>query len=161
MLSLRAWATPLTIGSFLIMGVTGTLMFFHIDSGLNKLVHEWAGWAMLIGVGAHLVLNWRAFTCYFKRPLPLAIMVAGGVILGASFLQVGGGTTGNPFMLAVDAVQQAPLSEVVALSDRPMADVLAQLQDAGFDATPDAAIAALSQGDRAVQADLLQMIFTQ
>lgn len=43
MSSLRKWATPLTIGSFLLMGVTGILMFFHLDIGLNKLAHEWAG----------------------------------------------------------------------------------------------------------------------
>lgn len=36
----REWATPLTIGSFLLIAVTGVLMFFHLDSGLNKLAHE-------------------------------------------------------------------------------------------------------------------------
>lgn len=41
----RNWATPLTIGSFLLMAVTGLLMFFHLDTGLNKAAHEWLGWA--------------------------------------------------------------------------------------------------------------------
>ena len=37
----RDWATPVTIGSFGLMAITGLLMFFHLDSGLNKTAHEW------------------------------------------------------------------------------------------------------------------------
>jgi len=69
MSTLRNWATPLTVATFLFMGVTGILMFFHMDSALNKLLHEWGGWLMVIGVLAHLLLNWRPFTSYLKRPL--------------------------------------------------------------------------------------------
>jgi len=56
------------------MGVAGVLTFFHLDSGLNKIVHEWASWAMLIGVGAHLVLNWRALAGYFGRSVALCLL---------------------------------------------------------------------------------------
>ena len=49
----RQWVTPLVAGSFLLMGVTGILMFFHWDSGLNKAAHEWLGWLMIIGVALH------------------------------------------------------------------------------------------------------------
>lgn len=31
----RSWVTPITAGSFLLVGVTGILIFFHIDSGAN------------------------------------------------------------------------------------------------------------------------------
>jgi hypothetical protein len=41
------WATPLTIGTFTLMAVTGMLMFFHADIGLNKTAHEWLGWVMI------------------------------------------------------------------------------------------------------------------
>lgn len=79
---LRIWATPLTIAAFIVMGATGVLMFLHLDSGLNKVVHEWAGWAMVIGVVAHVVLNWRAFSTYFRRPIARVMMAAGVVVLG-------------------------------------------------------------------------------
>lgn len=35
----REWATPVAAGAFLLSAVTGVLIFFHIDSGLNKFVH--------------------------------------------------------------------------------------------------------------------------
>jgi cytochrome b561 len=64
----REWATPLTIGSFLVIAVTGVLMFFHLDSGLNKLAHEWLAWAMLAAVGLHAAVHFKSFSRYFTRP---------------------------------------------------------------------------------------------
>ena len=54
----RQWTTPLVAGSFLLMGATGILMFFHWDTGLNKTVHEWLG----IGRGRSF-----AHQCEFPR----------------------------------------------------------------------------------------------
>ncbi len=39
-LPLRRWATPLIIGAFLLMSVTGVLMFFEIDAGLTAVAHN-------------------------------------------------------------------------------------------------------------------------
>ncbi|MGI3187014.1 DUF4405 domain-containing protein [Nioella aestuarii] len=160
MSALRKWATPLTVGSFMIMGVTGTLMFFHLDSGLNKLVHEWAGWAMLIGVGAHLVLNWRAFAGYFKRPVPLTVMLVSAAVLGASFVSTGAETRVNPLILVTGAVVRAPLSDVAALTGQSVDEILAQLQEMELAADANMAIADIAQGDRAVQAQILNTVFT-
>ena len=71
---LRKWATPLTIGSTVIVTVTGIMLFFHTAPGLTRPAHEWIGWIMAFAVIFHLILNWRAFTTYFKRPLALGIM---------------------------------------------------------------------------------------
>ena len=56
----RPWITPLVIGTFVLMAVTGSLMFFHLDSGLNKAAHEWLGWAMVIAVVLHALMNLNA-----------------------------------------------------------------------------------------------------
>lgn len=49
----REWATPVTVGVFVVMAATGLLMFFHLDIGLNKAAHEWLGWLMVAAVAAH------------------------------------------------------------------------------------------------------------
>jgi hypothetical protein len=46
----RQWIAPLTMGAFLLSAATGALMFFHLDSGLNKAAQEWLSWALLGGV---------------------------------------------------------------------------------------------------------------
>ena len=96
MSNIRAWATPLTIGAFLLSGVTGILMFFHLDSGLNKAAHEWLSWALVAGVGLHLAANFRAFKGYLKRPRAMAVVAAFAVLLGVSFLPLAGEGRGSP-----------------------------------------------------------------
>lgn len=54
----REWATPLTIGLFLLMGVTGLLMFFHWDNSLQKTLHEWLRWLMVAAAVVHALANW-------------------------------------------------------------------------------------------------------
>lgn len=157
MSGLRKWATPLTVGTFLIMGVTGVLMFFHLESMLNKVIHEWAGWAMVVGVGAHLVLNWRAFTTYFKRPLAKGIMVFSALLLVVSFLPTNGG--GNPMKMAVDKMQDAPVEAVIAVSGMGLADGMQALADAGVDVAMGQSLSAASGGDRGVQMAAMQALF--
>jgi len=63
--SMKSWATPLAIGSFIILAVTGILMFFKVEAGYIKPVHEWLNWAMVAGVVLHTIANWKAFLSYF------------------------------------------------------------------------------------------------
>ncbi|RBP88189.1 uncharacterized protein DUF4405 [Rhodobacter sp. 140A] len=85
-MSLRSWATPLVIGSFLLMWGDRGLMFFHLDTATMKTVHEWAGFVLVAGAIAHLVLNWRPFTLYLRRPLAAAIIGFGALALVATFV---------------------------------------------------------------------------
>ncbi len=159
MKTLRKWATPLTVASFLIMGVTGTLMFFRLETTLGKVVHEWAGWVMLIGVGAHLVLNWRPFTTYLKRPMAAGIMGVGAALLALTFLPIGPGG-GNPMIAVLQAVEQADVRTVIALSGQELDAGLAALNEAGFAATGDQPMQALTGGHRGTQFEVINVLFT-
>ncbi len=157
MSDLRSWATPLTIGSFLIMGTTGGPMFFHLDSGFNTPLHEWAGWAMVIGVSAHLVLNWRAFKGYFERPMARTVMAGCAGLLALSFWPIAGG--GNPMQAVLRAIDSADVALVVQLSGLDMETGLQRLAQAGFEAAPGTAIHALTGGDRDQQMQIVGALF--
>lgn len=152
-LSLRSWATPLVVGSFLLMGATGVAMFFHVETPLMKGLHEWAGWAMLAGGGAHLVLNWRGFTTYFRRPLAGGIMGVGVVLLGLSLLPLApeGGPSAT-IEAMIGAVGTAPVTVLAELTGQEVAAVVAELAEAGLPgAGPDSTVAGLAGGDRDLQ----------
>jgi hypothetical protein len=115
-LRLKTWAGPLTIASFVVIAVTGILMFFHLDFGLMKGVHEWIGWLLVIGAVAHLVVNWRPFLAYFRRPVGIGIMAV-VLLLGAlSLLPAGGHPHGPAMMGAVRALEQSSLSLVAQVA---------------------------------------------
>lgn len=145
---LRAYATPLTIGTFLIMGATGILLFFHTNTTLNKVVHEYVGLVMVAAVILHVVLNWRAFQTYFKRPVALTLMGASAVILAASFVSLGEETGGTrPDMVVLQMVSSASLTDLAPIMGTDAADLVARLAEQGVTATPDQTLIDLSNGD--------------
>jgi len=86
----RPWITPLVIGTFVLLSVTGVLMFFHLDTGMNKLAHQWLSWAILAAVGLHVLLNWPAFKRYLGQQTALSVIGACMVALALSFLPMPG-----------------------------------------------------------------------
>lgn len=155
--SLRQVATPLTIGAFILSAVTGVLMFFHLDIGLNKAAHEWLSWALVIGVVLHLSVNFRAFRGYLKRPVARGLIAGFVILLAASFLPLGGG--GSPVAAVMQGLGQAPVAQVVALAGAESEQVTERLQAAGYMAEAEQTVADLAGGDRKVQAEILGLIF--
>jgi hypothetical protein len=161
MKSLREWATPLTIGAFAVMSVTGVLMFFHLDTALNKTVHQWAGWVMVAGVMAHVMVNWAAFKRYLlASPLGRTLIALGILALAASFVPFGGPKGPSPGGMALRAVVRAPLAVVAPLAGRPAPEIIEELARAGI-ALPnaDASIASVVGDDRALQAKAIGVLF--
>ncbi len=161
MSSIRSWATPLTIGAFGLSAVTGVLMFFHLDSGLNKVVHEWLSWALVGGVALHVSANWRAFSTYLKKPRALSIIGAFALALFVSFFSLGGGEGSSPVAAVMAGMGAAPVERVIALTGEDQAAGLARLNAAGIKATAGQTIGELSGGDRGRQASILKVIFSE
>lgn len=74
----REWVTPITMGAFALMSVTGVMMFFNVRPGLTGAAHEWLSWAFLAGAGGHVAANFLAF----KRHLTSTRtrMIVGGFV---------------------------------------------------------------------------------
>lgn len=158
-MSLRSWATPLVIGSFLVMAVTGVLIFLHLDSGLNKTLHEWAGFALLAGAGAHVALNWRPFTMYFRRPVAQTLIGAGVLVLALSFVPLPGSGGINPGQVFA-ALGKARIETLADLTGQTPDVAIAALAEAGVTgADPQTTVDTLSKGDRARQQAILTAIF--
>lgn len=157
----REWATPITIGVFATMSVTGILMFFHLNTGLNKPVHEWAGMVMIAGVALHVAVNWRAFQNYFLSGiLGRAIIGLGIAVLALSFLPLGAKGGVSPAGLALNAIAKAPISTVAPLTGKSAPEVLDDLAKAGI-ALPnaEASIDSATRGDRALTGKAMAVLF--
>jgi hypothetical protein len=159
----RHWATPLTIGAFGLMSVTGLLMFFHWNTGLNKTAHEWLGWLMVIGVVAHAAANWPAFKRYFlDSPRGKLLLGASLFVTCATFIPLpeSGGANLPPPVMAMKAVTRAPVATVAALSGRPVDQVIAQLGSVGIKVPhPDATLDGVIGGNRELEAAAMRAIF--
>src|SRR5512142_1386864 len=74
MKALRSWVTPITIGSFLLLGVTGVLMFFEVRGGLIVVAHEWLSPILVVGTCLHIWLNWGAVRANLSRARGIIIV---------------------------------------------------------------------------------------
>jgi hypothetical protein len=159
----RQWATPLTAGLFLLMAVTGGLMFFHLDTGLNKAAHEWLGWALVAGAIAHAAVNWGPLKRHLStRGIGQGIVLACAVVLALSFVSLGGSGGGElpPPVRAMKAVAAAPLSQVAPLTGKPVAQLRADLAARGIVlASDEASIDSATGGDRGATGKAMGVLF--
>ncbi len=160
----RQWATPLTIGAFGLMAVTGLLMFFHLDQGLQKPAHEWLGWLMVAAVGVHAAVNWPGFKRHLTVPGP------GRIIVGVCALALAGsffiapaeeGEGASPPVLAMRAVAKAPLKTVLPLTGKSFEQVQRELAAAGIQVENDQqAIGAIVGDDRGRMGQAMRVLFS-
>lgn len=159
----RPWITPLVIGAFFLSAVTGVLMFFHLDSGLNKTAHEWLSWAMLIGVGLHLTLNLPAFKRYLTQTTARVIMGGFAVVLALSFIPVGGEAGSEPgFAPPVRALARAPIPVLAQVAGTSTDEMKNRLQAAGITVANDQqSVADLVGGDLRAQIGTMSKVLAQ
>jgi hypothetical protein len=150
----RPWITPLVIGSFLLSAVTGIVIFFHWDTGLVKLAHEWLSWIMVLAVLPHVLLNMLPFKRYFTQKTGLWIVGVSAVVLALSFLSLGGNSPAKDpgFAPPIRALAKAPISVLAQVAGTSTDDVKARLQAAGYTVTSDQqSVADLAGGELRAQ----------
>lgn len=155
----RPWITPLVIGSFALSAVTGVLMFFHWDTGLNKTAHEWLGWLMVAAVVFHALLHWQAFKRHWAAPKGKAVIVACLAVLALSFVSWGGSQSEPPFVRPIKTLAAAPLPVLAQVAGVDLPTLKARLAAAGKPATADEqTLAQLSGPDPKAQMRLLNQV---
>jgi hypothetical protein len=93
--SKRAWLSLMTGLTFLAIGLTGILMFFHLRlPGITQL-HELGGLMFVVVASWHVKLNWRTIAGYCSRRAGKLALAAGTVVLG-TFLGLGLGHDHHP-----------------------------------------------------------------
>ena len=158
----REWATPITAGAFILMAVTGILMFFHLDTGLNQAAHEWLGWVLLAGVGLHVITNWRPFKGHLRNRLGKSLIAVFVVVLGLSFMPIAEkeGAGGPPFFAPVKALAQLPISTLATVAQTSPEQMHTRLQQAGLQITSDdQSVSDLVGPDARRQVDVIIKVF--
>lgn len=89
MFSDRTWISPITSMTFLVVGITGILLAFHIKNGGIKALHEWIGYAFTLAGFVHLAINWKVFILYFRKRSAILAAVT-SIILSLTVFYIGG-----------------------------------------------------------------------
>ncbi len=157
---LKKFATPITIGGFFLMAVTGILMFFHADMALNKLAHEWLGFAFGAGGLLHLTAHYRSFFKYFLNVKTASLIAIFLVLLVGSFFAVVKQTP-NPARAVMKNVFNKPIATLIPLTGKSQKEVIDNLTAHGFvvsDASQDS-VNSVTQGNMEKNKEMVNLIF--
>ena len=132
----RNWVTPITAGAFLLSAVTGVLIFFHVETGANKFMHEWLGWVLLGGAALHVVANLGGFKSHLATVRGKTLIGVFVLALAVSFIPLGG-VDEPPFVQPIRALSQAPLSTLAQVAQTTPENLRDRLLKEGLQPTSD------------------------
>ena len=159
MVEVRRWATPLAMGAFLLMAVTGILMFFEWEHGLIVIVHQWSSWMLVLGACGHIVANFRPLKNHLKSRWGMLSVATFGTLLVVSLFSWGL-ITGHAMKRTIEqALVDAPLSQLVRVSHVDTAIVTERLKAQGIDANSEASISELARKNNHDENRLLALVF--
>jgi hypothetical protein len=157
---LRRWATPLTMGSFVLMSATGVLMFFGWEDGLTVVVHQWFSWLFLLGVGGHIAVNIRAFMSHLGSRPGKASLTIFMIVLFLSFSSWGL-VTGPQLKRPIEqALVDAPLSALADVTRTNLDALLDRLKAHGIVASGKESIHEIAAKNGGSETRLLAIVFT-
>ncbi|SNT19223.1 protein of unknown function [Noviherbaspirillum humi] len=152
---LPRYATQATAALFVVVAVTGVMMFFKFYKGEVEGVHEWLGLGFAAVVALHLVRNRRSFAQMLKqgRMRVLFLLALAG---SAGFILLSPPKQPNPTRQATQRMLSAPLANVSPVLGMSAEQAVDELQRAGVgDATPDASLNKLARAHGKEPAALL------
>lgn len=109
----REWATALTALVFVVIGTTGSLLFFHLFESRVKELHEILGLVFVAAALAHVYFNWSSMKRYFPKKVFLVSLAIVAVVSAGFILSAKSGP--NPKALVLDRVLNAPLPHAMAV----------------------------------------------
>ncbi len=80
------YATAATLATFLVTGVTGVLLFYHVGGQYLRTAHDWVGMAFVVASVLHVVRNWNACVKLLKKPRAQAVLLPVAGITAACIL---------------------------------------------------------------------------
>jgi hypothetical protein len=159
MIRLRTWATPLTIGAFILMSATGLLMFFGWDRALTAEAHKWFALLFLTGAGSHIAANVRPFLNHLKSRWGRISVAAFAIVLAASFSSWGLITGPQLERPVKQALVNAPLSALASVTYTNPDALLLKLKEHGITATSQQSVHDLSAKYGVGENRLLAIVF--
>jgi len=126
----KSLATSLTTFAFIVMGLTGVLMYFHILDNYTKELHQILGLAFVAIIFAHVFFNWKAMKKYFKKKI---FYVSAGIISAVSLGFILTAPTGpNVKRILFNSVLQNPIEKTSVLFVDSYDIAKKRLEDAGL-----------------------------
>jgi uncharacterized membrane protein YuzA (DUF378 family) len=155
---LRKYATPLTAVLSLVVGVSGSMMFFHLFKSKVQGLHEWLGMAFLLAFVLHGVRNRRPFVALFKQTRSY-VLLGVAAVAAATFLLLAPPAKITMSKGLPQALLKAPMAALAPALGVKLETALSRVIAAGgAGATADSSIASLAASSHVDATTLLNAV---
>ena len=126
----RSFISPLITIIFLVVALSGLLLFFHIFDGYTEVVHEILGVIFVVFSVLHVILNWKALKIHFKKRVFILSTIVVAVI---SILLVIQQQKSPKFdTILIERITNAPIEDVLKVLQVDSIVVVKRLEENGI-----------------------------
>ena len=126
----RSFISPLITIIFLVVALSGLLIFFHIFDGYTEVVHEILGVVFVVFSVLHVILNWKALKIHFKKRVFILSTIVVAVI---SILLVIQQQKSPKFdTILIERITNAPIEDVLKVLQVDSIVVVKRLEENGI-----------------------------
>jgi hypothetical protein len=104
---IRDYATSFTTLMFLVIGISGVMMFFHFYDKYVKELHEILGLVFVAAALFHVIANWKAMKNYFSKKVFL-FAITTTIVVSSVFVINSLGKGENPKGVMMGRVLNGP-----------------------------------------------------
>lgn len=126
----RNYITPSISLVFLVVGLSGLLMFFHLFDGYTEVVHEYLGVFFVICAIFHIILNWKALKIHFKRGVFIPALL--GVLVISVTLIVGESIYPPADTIIINKIVKAPINDAFKALEVDYSEAYKRLETNGI-----------------------------
>ena len=105
-------ATSLSTGLFLVIGISGIMMFFNLFDMQVKDLHEILGLVFVLAIVFHLFYNWKSMKNYFNKKVFFASLVFVSII-SSVFVVNSLNQPQNPKRVIIEKIIQTPFENSI------------------------------------------------
>lgn len=107
---IRDIATSFTTITFLVIAMSGVMMFFHFFDKSVKELHEILGLVFVVAACLHVIMNWKSMRSYFSKKIFISVVLIISIISGV-FISKNLSNEKNPKVVLMQKVLNAPLAD--------------------------------------------------
>lgn len=154
----REIITSVTTFTFIIIAITGIMMFFHVLDQYTKQLHEILGLAFVFIAACHIFINWKSMKNYFKKSAFLYSALL-GLIVSISFIaQATTGTGKESSKMVMKAVFNAPFETVISMLGQDLQLANQKLKESGIKIENSHTISELSKNNNTSTFNIVKII---
>ncbi|MFA7083882.1 MAG: DUF4405 domain-containing protein [Arcobacteraceae bacterium] len=131
----REIATSLTTIIFLVIGLTGVMLYFHWFNSIIKELHKILGLLFVAATLLHVFVNWNSMKTYFSKKVFFLSTVIIVAISSTFIIYSLTSTKIHPKKIVINSVMQAPILDSLEILNIDYEEAKIKLQHQSIDIT--------------------------